>query len=227
MGFTPSDYDPCLYYKKNVVVLIYIDDCLVFSPDPKLIDKTMSDLRNSSKNFEIDDQGDVSDFLGIEVTHLKDGSVMLTQPHLIDTILKDLHLQQNTKEQSTPGLSSQILHPDGDGEDMGEDFHCRSVIGKLNFLEESTRTDICYCVHQCAHFAVNPKKSHASAVKDIGYYCKGTRDKVLILKPDKLSNFECWVDYAGNCRPQDVLHDSMTSKSRAGWVIRFAGCPLT
>ena len=53
VGFTPSDYDPCLYYKKNVVMLIYIDDCLVFSPDPKLIDKTMSDLKNSSKNLRL------------------------------------------------------------------------------------------------------------------------------------------------------------------------------
>ena len=78
-------------------MLIYIDDCLVFSPDPKLIDKTISILRNSSRIFEIDDQGDVSDFLGIEVIHLKDGSIKLTQPHLIDAILKDLHLQENTK----------------------------------------------------------------------------------------------------------------------------------
>ena len=98
VGFTPSDYDPCLYYKRNVVRLIYIDDCLVFSPDPKLIDNTLSDLRNSSKNFEIDEQGGVSDFPGIEATHLKDGSIKLTQPHLIDVILKDLHLQKHQRK---------------------------------------------------------------------------------------------------------------------------------
>ena len=103
VGFTPSDYDPCLYYKRNVVMLIYIDDCLVFSPDSKLIDKTISDLRNSHKNFEGDDQGDVSDFLGIEVTHLKDGSIKLTQPHLIDTILKYLSPREHQgKVHSSP-----------------------------------------------------------------------------------------------------------------------------
>ena len=94
--------------------------------------------------------------------------------HLIDAIMKDLHLQENTKEKSTPALSSQILHPDVDGEDMGEDFHYRSVIGNLNFLEKSTRIDISYSVHQCAHFSENPKKSHASTVKNIGCYLKGT-----------------------------------------------------
>ena len=138
------------------MMLMYIGDCLVFSPDSKLIDKTISDLRNSSKNFEINDQGDVSDFLGIEVTHLNDGSIKLTQPHLIDTILKDLHVQENTREKSTPALSSQILHPDVDGEDMGEDFRYRSVIGKVNFLEKSTRIDISCSVHQCTQFSENP-----------------------------------------------------------------------
>ena len=99
VGFTPSEYDPYLYYKKNVVMLVYIDDCLVLSPDPKFIDKTISDLRNSSENFEIDDQGNVSDVLGIEATHLKDGSIKLTQPHLIDVVLKD-YISKKTPRKS-------------------------------------------------------------------------------------------------------------------------------
>ena len=107
------------------------------------------------------------------------------------------------------------------GEDTGEDFHYRSVIGKLDFLKKSTRIDTSCSGHQCAQFSENAKKSHASAVMNIGCYLKGTRDKGLILKPDKLSSFECWVDsdFARNWRPQDAPHDSMTSKSRAGWVI--------
>ena len=82
VGFTPSEYDPWLYYKKNVMMLVCIDHCLVFSPEPTVIVKTVSDLRKSSKNFDIDDQVDGSDFLGIEATHLKDGSIKLTQQHL-------------------------------------------------------------------------------------------------------------------------------------------------
>ena len=109
---------------------------------PKLIDKTISDLRKSSKNFDIDDQGDVNDFFGIEVTHLKDGSIKLTQQHLINTNHNDLHHQENTKEKSTPALSFQILHPDVNGEDMVNEIHYRSVIGKLNLSEKSTRVDI-------------------------------------------------------------------------------------
>ena len=57
-GFAPIDYDPLLYYKKNVLILIYLSDGMV------LIDKNISDLTNSTKNFGIDDKGDVSDVFG-------------------------------------------------------------------------------------------------------------------------------------------------------------------
>jgi hypothetical protein len=45
-----------------------------------------------------------------------------------------------------------------------------SVIGKLNFLEKSTRGDLTYSVHQCARFMSQPMKSHGEAVKCIGQY---------------------------------------------------------
>ena len=108
--------------------------------------------------------GDVKDFLGIQVIKHKDGSIELTQPQLIESILKDLNFQANTKTKETPTWSTVILHKDTKGEDFNKDFHCRSVIGKLNFLEKSTRPDISYAVHQCAWFSEKPKQSHAEVV---------------------------------------------------------------
>ena len=31
-GFTPSEIDPCLYLKENMVLLTYVDDCIIISP---------------------------------------------------------------------------------------------------------------------------------------------------------------------------------------------------
>ena len=41
--------------------------------------------------------------------------------------------------------------------------------------------------------------------------------------------FDCWVDadFAGNWRQCDAHVDPMTSKSRSGWLVRFAGAPIT
>jgi hypothetical protein len=58
------------------------------------------------------------------------------------------------------------------------------VIGKLNYLEKSTRPDIAYAVHQCARFAANPKKEHGIAVKHIGRYLLDTQDKGITCTPN-------------------------------------------
>ena len=229
IGFTPSKFDPCLYYRKSIIFLVYIDDCLVFGPTAQAIGEMVKDLRLSSKNFTIDDQGEVGDFLGIQIQKMDDGTIVLSQPQLIDSILQDLHLQNGSNHKSTPALTSKLLHKDTDGQEMAPEFHYRSVIGKLNFLEKSTRPDISVSVHQCARFTEQPKRCHAEAVKRIGRYLLGTRDKGLVIDPRSPWLFDCWVDadFAGNWRYEDAHVDPMTSKSRSGWIVRFAGAPIT
>ena len=138
IGFTPSSFNPCLYYRGSIVFLIYIDDCIIFGPDSPSIDAVVADLQACSHRFTIDDQGDIGDFLGIQVTRFPDGSIQLTQPQLIDTIIKDLHLQSGSNMKKTSAVPNNPLHKDTDGPDMTPYFHYRSVIGKLNFLEKST-----------------------------------------------------------------------------------------
>ena len=229
IGFKPSKFDPCLNYRKSIIFLVYIDDCIVFSPNDKAIDEVIIDLRNSTQNFTIDDQGDVGDFLGIQIQKQDDGSIVLTQPHLIDSIIQDLHLQRGSNPKSTPSITTKLLHKDADGTEMTPDFHYHSVIGKLYFLEKSTRPDISVSVHQCAWFTEHPKRCHAEAVKRIGWYLLGTRDQGLIIRPNTPWHFDCWVDayYAGNWRYTDAHIDPMTSKSRSGWVVHFARAPIT
>jgi hypothetical protein len=96
-------------------------------------------------------------------------------------------------------------------------------------LEKSTRPDIAYAVHQCARFSSNPKKSHEAAVRRIVRYLQGTKNKGINFKVDKSRSFECWVDadFAGNWRQEGAASDTMTSKSRSGWVILYANCPIT
>jgi hypothetical protein len=93
-----------------------------------------------------------------------------------------------------PALICKILHPDIDGDPFVNSFHYRSVIGKLNFLEKSTRPEFAYAVHQCARFVENPTKLHGEAVKRIGRYLLNSPDKGIILKPSSTESFDCWVD---------------------------------
>ena len=201
----------------------------MFGPDARAIDQVVMDLCSCSQQFTVDDQGDVGDFLGIQIQKQADGSIHLSQPQLIDSIIKGLHLQLGSNPKSTPMVTTTLLHKDADGPDMTPEFHYRSVIDKLNFMEKSTRPDISVSVHQCARFSESPKKSHAEAVKHIGRYLLATRDKGLMIQPNKDWHFDCWVDadFAGNWHQADAYIDPMSSKLWSGWIIRFAGAPIT
>ena len=170
ISFTPSKFDPCLYYHGSVVFLVYINDCIMFGPDDRAIDRVVTDLHACSQCFTIDDQGNIGNVLGIQVQKQDNRTIRLTQLQFIDSIIKDLHLQTGSNPKSTLAVTTNLLHKDANGPNMLPDFHYRSVIGKLNFLEKSTGSDISISIHQCARFSESPKKSYAEAVKRIGRY---------------------------------------------------------
>ena len=69
-GFEPSKVDHCLYYKDTVVLLVYMDDCILMSTMDVAINEAISALRLSKQNFTIQDEGVVGDFLGVRLTTL-------------------------------------------------------------------------------------------------------------------------------------------------------------
>jgi hypothetical protein len=74
-------------------------------------------------------------------------------------------MKPNTKTKEKAAPSSTILRRDLNGKPFDEEWDYRSVLGKVNFLEKSSRPAIAYAVHQCARFSKNPKQSHANALK--------------------------------------------------------------
>ena len=79
-------------------------------------------------------------------------------------------------------------------------FNYQLVIGKLNYLERGTRSDISFITHQCVRFTTGPNVKHAKALRWLGRYLKGTREKGLILPPYNSRELEVFVDadFAGN-----------------------------
>lgn len=68
IGFTVSAIDECVFYRKDVIFFFYVDDGIWISKTEKGIDKAIKDLMNlkkAKKKYTIDDQGDISDYLGI------------------------------------------------------------------------------------------------------------------------------------------------------------------
>jgi len=226
LGFVQSAVDECVLYFNKSVLLVYTDDTILMGPDEKELTHIVT-LLQSKFNLEV--EGTLCDYLGINIKKTESGALELTQPHLIQSILEDLGLNRDgTTPKHTPALSSKILGKDQHEPPHSEEtFQYRSVIGKLNYLEKSTRPDIAYAVHQCARFSSDPRSSHTKAVKRIGRYLLATADKGIILQPNSTS-FECWVDasHAGEWNKETAPVDPATAKSRSGYAITLGGCPI-
>ena len=83
-------------------------------------------------------------------------------------------------------------------------------------------------MHQCARFSANPKKKHGEAVKRIGRYLRGTKDKGIYLKVTD-DSFKVWADadFSGNWSHTDeTITQADTARSRSGYIITYLGCPI-
>jgi len=99
------------------------------------------------------------DYLGIKVSSLPGGRIILMQPHLIDTIIQDMKLTKTTKPKLLPACLSSIIQRDVDRDAFDEHWDYCSIIGKMNFLEKSTQAaDFACTVHQCTRFSSNTQK---------------------------------------------------------------------
>jgi Reverse transcriptase (RNA-dependent DNA polymerase) len=228
LGFRQSKVDECVFYRGTTLYVLYTDDSLLAGPDKEEIEKVIDDLQTKAK-LAITVEGDLADFLGVSIDRRKDGSIHLTQPHLINQIIKDLRLHDdNVKPRTTPAASSKLLTRHTSSKPFDNSFNYRSVIGKLNYLEKATRSDISYAVHQCARFVSDPKVEHGEAVRWLGRYLKGTRHKGTIMHPLPEKELEVYVDasFCGDWDPVEAAGDRDTARSRHGYIINYAGCPL-
>jgi hypothetical protein len=178
--------------------------------------------------FDITDKGEIDACLGVKISRPTPDTIELTQSHLIQQILDDAGMKSNTKTKDKAAPSSKILRRDLDGCPFAEEWDCRSVVGKLNFLEKSTRPEIAHAVHECAWFSSNPRQSHTNAIKHLCRCLMAAKDKGLLLKADTTKSFEAHVDcdFAGNWVKEDALNDPSTAKSRTGFIVSHGGCPV-
>ena len=187
--FFPSQVDPCVYYRENCIVLVFVDDCLIFSKDKSVIDGFIYSLQHGEENYILTDEGEIEKYLGVEIIKSKDGTMELRQPFLIDRCLEAMQVDSKMNIKKTPSTKP-LLHKNKDGDPRKHTWHYRSVIGMLNYLKGSTRPDLDFVVHQCARFSEDPKASHEQAVRQIGKYLLGTKDRGVIFNPDKEKGLE-------------------------------------
>jgi hypothetical protein len=228
IGFKSSLIDECVFYRDDVIFIVYVDDGIFISGDDDSITKAIRDITDSG--LEIDDQGHPADYVGVSIKKHRNGYYEFTQRALIDAIINDVDIG-DAYTKPVPAKSSTLLQPHKDSpafEECGFNFGYRSVTGKLNYLAQTTRPDIMFAVHQIAKYSSDPRKEHGEAIVYLVRYLKKSRDLGLRFKPDPSCGFECYcdADFSGNWSAIFAAYDPSTAKSRSGWVIFYAKCPI-
>ena len=89
-AYAQSQYDPCLFYRINehetTYICLFVDDTFVFSNTEVNLNTF---FENMKKYYQVSLDTTAESFLGIHFDHLTDGSVLMSQPKLLQKVLKE------------------------------------------------------------------------------------------------------------------------------------------
>ena len=222
-GLTQSLFNPCLFMTSSMIVIIYVDDILIYGKSVNEIDDFIQ--RMKTEDVALNKEGTAEGYLGVDIQ--RDGKqVTFTQVGLTKRIIDALGLNLKLSTAVATPADKAALGRDLDGQPASGNVNYASVIGMLLYLGHS-RPDIAFATHQCARYTFAPKQSHEDALKRIGRYLKGTLENGLILNPSDELKIDCYPDanFAGLWN-RDEKQDPHCVRSRTGYVICLSDCPV-
>jgi hypothetical protein len=225
LGYQASMINDCVYYRGDIIFMVYINNGIFLGQDDEQLKATIHEIQDSGLNIE--DQGHPADYVGVNIKKLKEGSYEFTQRALINSVIADVGLM-DVKTKPVPAKVAILLHAFKDAPPFNLNFNYHSVVGKLNYLSQTTRPDIMYATHQIAKFSADLREPHGDAILYLVCYLKKTRDLGIRFAPNPGKGFKCYcdADFSENSTASIADVDLSTSKSCSGWVVFYAGCPI-
>jgi hypothetical protein len=189
---------------------------LLFATIDKLIEWTKAILE---AEWELTDLGEPVKIVGIEIA-LGDHSVMISQCYYLESILQKegmdranpvgMPLEHNAKFE---------LNPDGNIGNHSNSY--ARLMGKLQFIANTTRPDIAYAVSKLSSYTANPSMQHVTMLKRVLQYLSGTRS-YRITYHNVLGHPNQFFGYA------DALFANANDlKSTTGYVFKMSSGAIT
>ncbi|GJP58895.1 hypothetical protein CLOP_g6633 [Closterium sp. NIES-67] len=161
IGFRASACDKSLFLmgegESLVLLLVYVDDILLFSSSDKEIDGVQ---RKLTEQFKCKSLGEARYYLGMHIERdTERGWLKLHQGQYINTLAEKYSLQEE-REVVTP-LPSEfklIKAAEGEGVESEDQRQFQSMVGSLLYAAVHTRPDISFAVGQLARVVQNQSK---------------------------------------------------------------------
>lgn len=216
-GFRNSVADTSLFVYTHgghqVFILVYVDDIVVTGSSNALVDQFIHLL---ATRFSIKDLGNLSYFLGIEVTRTSSGLHLMQRKYIQDLLTKTKML--DAKSVSTP-LASHPKLTLASGTMLSNPTDYRMVVGSLQYLA-FTRPDIAYAVNKLSQFMHRPTDDHWQAAKRVLRYLAGTASHGILVRKNSPLSLHAYsdADWAGD--PDDYV-------STNAYIIYLGATPIS
>ncbi|GKA78448.1 uncharacterized mitochondrial protein-like protein [Tanacetum coccineum] len=214
MGFLQCVHEKAVYKKVSngefIIIAVYGDDIFVTRTSLDLINEFK---RRMASQFEMLDLGELTYYLGIEVSQGKD-CVEIKQERYARKILKEAGME-DCNATSYP-MEKDFKLSKAEDETEVEATQYRKVVGCLRYLLH-TRPDLTYSVGVVSRYMQSPRESHARAIKQILRYLKGTTS--FGIKYDRSNGMQL-VGYSDSSHNVDIDD----GRSTTGHVFYLAAC---
>ena len=166
---------------------------ILVSSNASLLDKAKATL---SHKFRMNDLGQISQFLGIDVV-VRPGKIEMTLRSYLEKVLQKCNMS-DCKAKITPSEAKLNFSANSPSFDARK---YREAIGSQIYAMTATRPDISWIISELAQYAQNPTEDHWTAVKHVLRYIKGTLNYTLSFTKSKdgldLMGY-CDADWAGS-----------------------------
>ena len=208
IGLKRSYKESCIYYDKNLIVGLYVDDMIIIGRK-KYIDQMLKEL---AKFLEFRDLGEVKRILSINVSRPNRNTIELDQVDYIHQVLSDFRVVKKS-------VSPLPYHSfDEFCEERVDETLYRKATGSLLYLSNATRPDLAYTVCKLSQFNSDPRKSHWNLIRHVLRYVHNTKDvKLRYVKSEK--NVEAFCD-------SNWAEDRESRKSVSGVVLNLANAAV-
>ena len=194
-GFTQCSKDPCVFFKRHttstpngprdetLIVGVYVDDLYYLYSHDDEHSLYRQHVKRLTARWEVEDEGEVSDLLGVDIAHNDDKSVTLSQPKYIDKMVNN-HLgsppAQSVKnklpcDSDLPQLTADALLLDPLHIDPALRQSYQSIVGALLYAATNTRPDISYATGMLCRTLTRPTPALLDAARRVLEYLHRTR----------------------------------------------------
>ena len=175
LGFVQCMSDSCLFVKQQnkelIILLVFVDDILIVSNLPVLINIVVRQLANA---FTLSDLGPVSWFLGFKID-LSPHCVIMSQASYCRNIVQRFGFE-SCNASRVPSRTDLRLSYNHNNSPITYAYSYPSAIGSLIYAVCGTRIDLSSSVSSVARFMSNPSIEHYRAVDVIFRYLAHTCD---------------------------------------------------